>query len=437
MTTDATAPAPTPAPNPNPGPAPAPAPDDRYIVISADCHGGGNLRGYRPYLENRWLDDFDAWAAGYTVPYDDLKGDLGGRNWDSDRRLADLEADGIVAEVIYPNTVPPFYPNNSLVEQPPAPNAGDLERRWAGLRAHNRWMADFCAAAPGRRAGICQIMLHDLDAAVAEVRWAKENGLFGGVLLPGAPPGSGVPSLYDPEYYEPLWSVCEELDMPVNHHSGSAAPAAGERAEDKVILLLEVTWWAHRAFTHLLVGGVFERHPGLRLVLAEQGTAWVPEELARLDYFFDRMGTGTADSQEAVWGKELVGGLSLRPSEFFARQVRIGASFLRGSEVPAASRIGFDKIMWGSDYPHREGSHPYSREALRAAFAGVAPVDVERMLAGNAATTYGFDLDALRPLADWFGPRVAEVAEPLKPASLPIEAEMCPALIGYGKEESS
>ena len=102
-----------------------------------------------------------------------------------------MEADGVVAEVIFPNTIPPFFPAVSLVNQAPPANAGDLDRRWAGLQAHNRWLADFCADAPGRRAGIAQIMLHDVDAAVAEVRWAKEHGLTGGVLLPGAPPGLG------------------------------------------------------------------------------------------------------------------------------------------------------------------------------------------------------------------------------------------------------
>ena len=108
------------------------------------------------------------------MPYDDLKGPDASRNWDSDRRLAELEADGIVAEVIFPNTIPPFYPEPSLDRAScPGPTEGDLELRWAGLRAHNRWLADFCAAAPGRRAGIVQIMLHDVDAAVAEVGWAR------------------------------------------------------------------------------------------------------------------------------------------------------------------------------------------------------------------------------------------------------------------------
>ncbi|MBV9292335.1 MAG: amidohydrolase family protein, partial [Frankiales bacterium] len=255
---------------------------DRYLVISADCHGGGNITDYKPYLDKRWHDDFDAWAASYEIPYDDMTGPDGDRNWNSKRRLTELEDDGIVAEVIFPNTVPPFFPKASLGDQPPPQTAGDLDARWAGLQAHNRWMADFCADAPGRRAGIAQIMLHDIPAAVNEIRWAKEHGLTGGVLLPGAPPGSGLPPLHDYRYYAPLWQVCEELQMPVNHHSGSAAPVAGEEPEDKVVFILEVTWWAHRAFTHLLVSGVFERHPGITLVLTEQGTAWIPEELMRL-----------------------------------------------------------------------------------------------------------------------------------------------------------
>jgi predicted TIM-barrel fold metal-dependent hydrolase len=407
---------------------------ERYLVISADCHGGGNIADYRPYLASKWHDEFDAWAASYEVPYDDMKGPDGERNWDSERRLTDLEADGIVAEVIFPNTVPPFFPKASLADQPPAANAGDLAARWAGLQAHNRWLAEFCAEAPGRRAGIAQIMLHDLDAAVAEIRWAKDNGLTGGVLLPGAPPGSGLPHLFDPEYYEPLWAVCAELDMPVNHHSGSAAPATGERPEDQVILILEVTWWAHRAFTHLVVSGAFERHPDLRLVLTEQGTAWVPEELMRLDFFFDRF-RNASGSQEAEWGLPVVERMSLKPSEYFARQVSIGSSFIRPDEARIRHAVGVDKIMWGSDYPHKEGSNPFTLEAMRASFAGIDHDEVQAMLALNAARTYGFDVDALRPLADKFGPLVTDVDEPLAPQSLPSEAEKCPALVGFGKPE--
>jgi len=330
--------------------------------------------------------------------------------------------------VIFPNTVPPFYPKVSLSMQPPAPTAGDLERRSAGLRAHNRWLADFCAAAPGRRAGIAQVMLHDIDAAVDEIRRAKDAGLTGGVLLPGAPPGSGLPPFYAPDY-EPIWTVCEELGMPLNHHSGSAVPVMGEESIDKVIFLLEVTWWAHRALWHLVFGGVLERHPDLQLVFTEQGTAWIPETLQTLDYFFDRMGSATG-SQEEEWGMEVVGALSRRPSEYWARQCHVGASFMRPAEAPLRHTIGLDRVMWGSDYPHKEASFPFSREALRLSFADVEPAEVQAMVGLNAARVYGFDVDALAPVAARVGPSVDEIARPLAPSDVPAGAEKCPAFAG-------
>ena len=398
---------------------------ERYIVISADGHAGGNIPDYRPYLESRWHDDFDAWAAAYEMPYEDLLGDLGARNWDSDRRRRDLEADGQVAEVIFPNTVPPFFPKVSLAAQPPAITPADREQRWAGLQAHNRWLADFCADLPGRRAGVAQITLHDIDASVAEIRWAHEAGLRGGVLLPGTPPGIGLPQLYD-EYYEPLYRTCAELGVPLNHHTGSAAPPMGETERDAVVFLLEVTWWAHRALTHLMVAGVFERYPDLQLVFTEQGTAWAPEELARLDVFFGRM-RGAGGSQEQVWGKAVADSLSLLPSEYWARQCHVGASFIRPVEVGLRHQVGVDRIMWGSDYPHKEASHPFSRQAIQAAFSGVPRDEVAHMLGGNAAALYGFDLDALAPIAARVGPTVAEVAAPFDRNALPIEAYKCPA----------
>jgi hypothetical protein len=77
--------------------------EDRYVVISADCHAGADLVDYRPFLDPKYHSEFDGWVDTYEVPYEDLKGPDGPRNWDSDRRLADMEADGIVAEVIFPH----------------------------------------------------------------------------------------------------------------------------------------------------------------------------------------------------------------------------------------------------------------------------------------------------------------------------------------------
>ena len=136
--------------------------------------------------------------------------------------------------MIFPNTIPPFFPQASLVHQPPAADAGDLALRWEGLRAHNRWLADFCAAAPGRRAGIAQILLHDVDAAVAEVRWAAGAGLTGGVLLPGHAARARACRRCTRPTTSRCGRACEELGLAVNHHTGSASPDYGDYPEAKV-----------------------------------------------------------------------------------------------------------------------------------------------------------------------------------------------------------
>jgi predicted TIM-barrel fold metal-dependent hydrolase len=386
--------------------------DDRYTVISADCHAGADLPDYKPYLERRYHDEFDAWAATYVNPYEDLLTDSADRNWDSERRLAELEADGIVAEVVFPNTVPPFFPSGSLTA--PAPTAADFELRWAGLRAHNRWLADFCAAAPGRRAGVCQILLNDVEEAVKEIRRAVRAGLKGGVLLPGTPPGSGLPELYSLDY-DPIWAVCAELDVPVNHHAGSASPPLGDEPAARAVFMVETTWFSHRALWHLIFGGAFRRHPGLKLVLTEQGSGWIPGVLDMLDYYHGRLVRAATRraTAESRFGAGLAGHMGGAPSEVWRDNCYVGASFMRPHEVPLRHRIGIDKIMWGSDYPHDEGTHPYSREALRFAYAGVPRQEAAAMLGGNAARVYGFDLGLLDPVAAKVGPTVAELAEPL------------------------
>jgi predicted TIM-barrel fold metal-dependent hydrolase len=403
----------------------------RHVVISADCHGGADLTQYRDYLDSAFIEDFDRWAAGFAVPYEDMKGQDGSRNWDSARRLAELESDGIVAELLYPNTVPPFFSTSSLASsQDSVADAADLWRRWAGLKAHNRWLAEFCQDAPGRRAGVFQVMLHDIDAAVAEVRWARDSGLTGGVLLPGAPPGSGVPPLYCHSYYDELWSVCEELEVPVNCHGGGAGPRTGSLAADDMFFLLDLRWWDINRFRQLFLGGVLDRHPGLRVVFTESGIGWIPRELRTMDRLFDSMRTGRDDAGIAYDAKGAVDDLSLQPSEYWHRQCYAGATFIHPSETAIRDKVGIDKILWGSDYPHLEASYPFSRAAVRTAFQGVPVAEAERMLAGNAAKLYGFDVDRLRSVAERVGPAYEEVNGGFDLTALPPEAARCPAFAG-------
>ncbi|WP_078893636.1 amidohydrolase family protein [Streptomyces sp. CT34] len=392
---------------------PLAAPGARYTVISADCHAGADLLDYRPYLPSRYHEEFDAWAATYVNPHEDLLADTADRNWNSARRLAELEADGIVGEVVFPNTIPPFFPSASLMA--PAPTGEELALRRAGLRAHNRWLADFCAQAPGRRAGVAQILLNDVDEAVREVRRTREAGLTGGILLPGTPPGSGLPELHSP-VYDPLWAVCAELGVPVNHHGGSASPPLGDEPAARAVFMVETTWFSHRALWHLIFGGAFRRHPDLTLVLTEQGSGWIPGVLDMLDYYHGRLvaSAARATTAESRFGAGLADAMGASPGEVWQANCYVGASFMRPHEVPLRDRIGLDKIMWGSDFPHDEGTHPYSRQALRAAYAGLPPAEVAAMTGGNAARVYGFDLAALAPVAARVGPTVEEIAEPLK-----------------------
>ena len=135
----------------------------RYAVVSSDGHAGADLYDYKDYLASSWHDDFDAWAPTYVNPYADLQAPTAYRSWDSSRRLEETEADGITAEVLFPNTVPPFFESSQLTALPPTP--ADYDRRWAGVQAHNRWLVDFCKETPGRRAGVFQVFANDIDDA--------------------------------------------------------------------------------------------------------------------------------------------------------------------------------------------------------------------------------------------------------------------------------
>jgi predicted TIM-barrel fold metal-dependent hydrolase len=260
-------------------------------------------------------------------------------------------------------------------------------------------------------------MLHDIDHAVTEVRWVHDVGLFGGVLIPSVPLDDALtPPLYAPDY-EPLWSACEELGVIVHSHGGFMSSAWGvdKYPAAGAVYIYEGSSFTHRSLSHLILSGVFERHPGLRFVMTEQGTGWVAEELRRLDRLVDAMRTGP-DTAVGRYGAPVVSGLSLKPSEYFARNCRIGASFLRPAEVANRDQIGVDAIMWGSDYPHTEGTFPHTREALRWTFAEVPSVEVARMLAGNAAALYAFDKVAVAGAATRVGPLVVDVAQPLDTA---------------------
>jgi predicted TIM-barrel fold metal-dependent hydrolase len=386
----------------------SPADGDRLVLVSADCHAGGNHEQYRTCLEARYLDAFDAWRAKYTNPFKDLTAGTRNRNWDDGRRISELEADGVVAEVIFPNTIPPFFPTGAIVARPPTPE--EYELRLAGIRAHNRWLAEWCGGYPERRAGVGQIFLNDVDDAIADVRWCHEHGLRGGVLVQPVPDDmKHIKPLYAPDH-DPLWAVCQDLGVVVNTHSGGAGmPDYGRYDAGGLLWITETTFFSRRPLTQMIVGGVFERFPELRFVLTEQGASWIGPQLAQLDSYHGQM-KKVGRIGELRYDADQV--LPMKPSEYFARNCWVGVSFPSPLEAAARDDIGMDRFMWGSDYPHDESTYPDTTKGLRRAFAGTPRRELEQLLSGNAASVYGFDLERLAPLAARVGPTYGEVSRP-------------------------
>ena len=416
-----------------------------HTVISADTHCGADLLGYRPYLDAKYHAEFDIWAefmqqdherrkelfkdmerTPMEVGVDGDPDEFGYRNFDSAKRLQEQEEDGVIAAVLFPNTQPPFSPPAATSFEAP-PYSDNFEHRWAGLRAHNRWLADFVSEAPERRAGIIQIFLGDVEGSVKEIEWAAEQGLRGGILVPGAPPDSPFEPLYSAAY-EPIWAAAAAHDMPLNHHAGGATPSFGNHFPASLAMfMLEVQWWTQRALWHLMFSGVFERHPELPYVITETGTAWVPDTLGKLDSFYHRMKYSKYGS-ESIFGGQAVAQMSLTPSEYFERQCYIGASFLRPAEADAVRELGVDRVMWGSDYPHIEGSYPHTHEHLRLTFSQMTREETTTMLTDNAAKIYKFDLEALAPLAEQYCPTKEFVETPIHYSEIPERAKGCPGM---------
>jgi predicted TIM-barrel fold metal-dependent hydrolase len=378
-----------------------------YITITADTHAGANLAAYREYLDPNRRSEFDAWRDSYVNPSRKHIGGKKQKNWDTEQRMADLEQDGVCAEVIFPNTVPPFYAKAFHISPPPLPE--QFEQQLAGTRAHNRWLADWCAETPERRAGIGLIHLNDIDEAIKDVQWIANAGLRGGVLLPLPPDDmKHIAPLYAPEY-DRLWSVIQDCDLVMNQHSGAGAPDYGDYPAADALWIMETSFFSQRGFKQLIFSGVFERFPKLKYILTESGCAWVPEVLRRMDMIHRGMKAGAIGEMDYADAQAL----KESPTFYAKRNCWYGASFPSPREIVDRDVVGVDRILWGSDYPHYEGTFPYTREAIRLTFADIDETEVRMMLGENAAGLYNFDLEALSPIAERVGVTPESVRVPL------------------------
>lgn len=382
---------------------------DRYTIISSDCHAGLSCEAYRPYLESKYHGAFDEFLAernarreeAMRMNYDYIMGwetehEEGLRGaFDAQQRDKELDADGVSAEVIFADAdaitgmaSPPFGAGLS------AGTIEDPELAFAGARAHNRFLEELCSHSPERRGGVALVpVTHDIERGVAEVQRLAGTPGIRGVMIPTMW-HDRLP--YNHGAYDPFWAACQEAGFVVHTHSGEAPQE--EYNEHIGIYLAEVVWWAIRPLWHLLFSGVFERHPDLKFTVTEAAAYWAPDYMWKWDFYFG--GGHTTKKMLAM----MQGIVSKLPSDYFGTNIFIGASTMSKEEIRRRHVIGTDVAMWGTDYPHPEGTWPNTVPRLRSDFGDVPVDDARAMLGLTAARCYGFDLDALAPIAQRIGP---------------------------------
>ncbi len=407
---------------------------ERVIVVSSDTHIGPLLvEQLREYCPQRYLEAFDDFVRDYhqelraddNVPrfiVDSLKPGLGSPNLDSighhdmNARLKEMDADGVAAEVIFHNSQngQPM-PFRSLSGHFGHDSYSNPELVAVGTRIYNRWLADVCSIEADRHAGLAYLPMWDVDAAVKELEWASDAGLRG-VNFP-AMRGDLPP--YNASEWEPLWSAAEALGMPLTTHIGGGSPGSFTGPEAVPLKMFEDAHvFGYRGIHWMIFGGVFERHPDLKLVITEIAGTWIPHYLSLLD---------------DVWygGKKYVGFRERVPqlaSTYFMRNVYFGASFMAHFEAEQAVKDGYvDRLMWGSDYPHVESTwqngfemngQTAGRLALRNTFGEIAEPAMRKMAGETAMEVYGFDPEKLRAIANRIGaPTAVDLAT--RPTELP------------------
>ncbi|HYB40761.1 MAG TPA: amidohydrolase family protein [Candidatus Methylomirabilis sp.] len=284
------------------------------------------------------------------------------------QRRADQERDGVEAEVIYGI----LGVSRGLLG---GVGLGDPELLADVYRAYNEYIADFNRTEPGRYIGLGCLPNHGVDAAVGELRRCAGLGLKGATFVPW---GSAMP-VWHP-MWEPMWAAAEALDIVITFHVFEGGAATVGRAVKESHPASAGAWTAvapaqlDEILCSVILAGVCERHPRLRLVLGESGIGWLPYMLERLDDTWEERLTDDCP-------------LSLPPSSYFKRQIY--ATFQKDFHgVKAMSEIAPDNVMWGSDYPHRDGTWPFSQKVIEEQFRGIDPSIAGRMLWDNARRVY-------------------------------------------------
>jgi len=295
-------------------------------------------------------------------------------SFDPRPRLADLDADGIWAQVLYP----------SVTLAGARTYAEDRELQLACVRAYNEWLVDFCAAGEGRLVGQAIIPTTGVADAVTELRWGLDHGLRG-ALIAAYPNGT-----YDDPgpANDPFWDLAQEARVPLGVHIGSfteSGLAPGKIEQSTVQFMAAAGASKAGAQTipvvaQLLFSGVPQRFPRLRFLLVEANIGWIPTVLEQLDDMFLRY----------RWLSGAVAGMKEMPSRVFHRS--FWATFMVDTVgIELRHRMNLDHLMWSTDYPHTGSDWPNHRVTIQRLFRGVPAAEVKQMLHGNCKALYGLE----------------------------------------------
>ena len=283
-------------------------------------------------------------------------------------RLADMDRDGVETQII-------FGPIFQI-------STDDPVLRIACYRVYNDWLMEFCAAAPDRLIGV-PMLPETPDAATEELlRLARKGGVRQVTLMIA----NITPKLDDPAW-EKLWTALEETGIILSWHITVFVGKPGDRVAGKTASVFENTkfFMANflEPFVDLFAWGILERHPKLKMVMAEAGTGWLPWLVQELDYRHWRLWEA-----KDFWADK--GGIALetKPSELFKRQ--IWATFQE--DYAAMSLIPFfgpGHLLWASDYPHPDSVWPNSRAAIERQMSQLSPEMRQALTHDNAAHLYG------------------------------------------------
>jgi uncharacterized protein len=284
---------------------------------------------------------------------------------DAAARLCDMDEDGVQASSSYCEVSAFRY--LYLLKH------GSAE----ATRAFNTALGEWASPAPDRLVVSYQIPIHDIDAAVAEVRWAAAVGCKS-LQLPVFPTELGLPDYWDGRY-DALWAAIQDVDLPICLHIGMNTRleelARRDPTPQKAIFVGMVALSTGEPLGMWVLTGVLERFPRLKVVFVEPGIGWVSWWLYIADDFVQRQGYEFP-------------GLKRLPSEYFRQNVHLTFIDEPDAIKHAHDRLGIENIMWSSDYPHPVSSWPRSQEIAHRMFADADEHDRELVLWKNAARVW-------------------------------------------------